>query len=1570
MKKTLAGSGLKGLHGANPVISFVNANLAMAIPMNQVWDEAVRYVGSKNPISQLCPCVPSLFSCNAKLMTTFERTSSGMLVDMEILPGISTDVLGNKKIPIWCCEKDHSMVSDTKLLVDEWFFHTWLKAVLPVDVEIHNAIYKYWYNPAYVDVSTVAGFCTFPGDRPNFDDEGDLKYAEFFSGGFGGWSQAADILHKLNVPLDFRFALDHEACANQAFRATFKQVRIVTTFAEACQAIMDNSVSENPLPPLFQANCYEGWWMNFAARASADIACVSCPCPPWTLPNLYSSKSGLMCDVGMLIPETLWRIKVLGCPVMMFENVSTLKQHPQWPVIQSLFVAFGWKILWEGVVNLSDLVPQNRTRYLAVLVRDTCIHDGAMHQLVVNGLSMWPKCDQPTLGSYDAITEVTPEWYGLAEIPESHMQVFQNPRFLPSSNEGKRQRLELISYRLRGPADIFSTIMAAYSAQADFDKSKLEASGLYGSLISINKTWIDARYLLAVETYILLGGCVNTVLPLDRSVHFKILGNAIATPHALLVWYNALRFFMHRFDNLPTIVDCFQMFFRQAFRASKVTCHFTADGIVIRRQGYNESITPQALPAPTFIKLILECGSWKTMVMMPVNFRPVDAFQLINAGLATKHARSLPRPCTWQDETVQAVPTPVDLDLRHLDIGSTESDCVLLLNKQCPLIVKRDPHAKTRSYGFDIMIGTTKLVINHVVITTCAGRPIPFHDPIPQVVFLHDGAPSDVNLCPSVSSTFFRLVGPIHRILIKQVSLTNGLRILEFFRASKIDECLLGIGWTIDMTLDMTKANSPGTDHHMVIMIRPVFGALIMDFPTMQTFLATRIFRHSCPPALVTLCDEEKALWNSELNVPHFVHATIKLCNDIIWEGFIKSDTKLYQFSEPWLQAAEVIRFFTAIRFVIRGRNRTSECTLAEFWDAAKSTIKVHLVFPLQGGGSKEELVLVTKNRLGAFLISQGASLDDIHSFCPDFIKSVGPTKILQALDLSDGIQTMAMLNDLAGQSKMKLPSTHDLYARAATKLQQAIRRKALGTQKQLRAHQFRLAEGFFTNADKSPAHLMPKFTLQGSGICLMDRDEAKQWTGNTNLVSDELAILILGGCGNHSPHCTRLTFPAFNVQDEPVILTGCIHQFGSKDIGLPDDKQGHVDLPKSTVVSVTMWSDEWSATDWQMITKGPVKFAANMWAKQGHTDFFLGAPWNRFWKDSKGHACQHEHASSTGFFFRTPDATIAGLLRSSGENSIYLYPRSADTGKDPQWLAIWFNQPKSEVMLKGANSSFYMGLVRSPKGFGIRVASTDFKKAFESWKPGQQLPDRRYMPLLFKLKPIPKGVTGEELKEWLEKQKWDSRALKALAPDTWLVAANSPPPAPFGFFNGCSVLIKPVEKNSRSPTVVLAGTAPKAPPSKNGVDPLVKNDPWASYTGGSAVNQMNHSQNGSASNPQRSVDAPIEARFKAYDDQLQAMKTALKDVQTDLKKTSNEAQSSTKRLDGRMTSLENTVNSSIQQMSKSFADNLASALAKQDSQMASGFSELKAMLEQTAAIASPAKKLPRKDGRDGSQAS
>lgn len=83
--------------------------------------------------------------------------------------------------------------------------------------------------------------------------------------------------------------------------------------------------------------------MNLAAKSVPDVIGAGCPCPPWSFTKMSSPTSGLLCDIGMLLHETLWKAMFMGARVMIFENVATLKQHPQWPAVLAMMQVFGWK---------------------------------------------------------------------------------------------------------------------------------------------------------------------------------------------------------------------------------------------------------------------------------------------------------------------------------------------------------------------------------------------------------------------------------------------------------------------------------------------------------------------------------------------------------------------------------------------------------------------------------------------------------------------------------------------------------------------------------------------------------------------------------------------------------------------------------------------------------------------------------------------------------------------------------------------------------------------------------------------------------------------------------------------------------------------------------------------------------------------------------------------------------------------------------------------------------------------------------------------------------------------------
>ena len=95
-----------------------------------------------------------------------------------------------------------------------------------------------------------------------------------------------------------------------------------------------------------------------------------------------------------------------------------------------------------------------------------------------------------------------------------------------------------------------------------------------------------------------------------------------------------------------------------------------------------------------------------------------------------------------------------------------------------------------------------------------------------------------------------------------------------------------------------------------------------------------------------------------------------------------------------------------------------------------------------------------------------------------------------------------------------------------------------------------------------------------------MNPADAKPWFADKKLVPDELAVVVLGTCGD--PKCKRITFPAICFEEKhPVVLSGCLHQLGEKEIVIKDASPFTVDLPDVVVVSFTIWADEWDTRTW-----------------------------------------------------------------------------------------------------------------------------------------------------------------------------------------------------------------------------------------------------------------------------------------------------------------------------------------------------------------------------------------------------
>ena len=1510
-------------------------------------------------VSYVCPCSPGLFDALVVIKEVESISSEGVMVKATILNPPLRTVFGGVDLNQWSCRvpEQHELVKDVFLMVPAFTFEDYLYGRFPVTTTVHGCQWKSYMSPPYVCLMCPASYVAIPSELKEVSRHRDvIRFADFFSGGFCGWSQAASVMAFLNYEFEFIFGIDNNDLVAKSFSKFHKDASIVTSYADGVKQFQFEKGMDVSTSILFHCDFNEGWWMQFASAMAIDVLCMSCSCPAWTFPNFQAEKTGVLREDGMLTIEAIRRADILEIKIILFENVMTMTTHPHFPVVKAALDYYGYTMIWEKCLNLSDVCPQNRVRFLALIIKKD------IEFMAENvPFTTWPSTQKPTLASFGAICQVTEELQQFVAVSPTALARFRIPGNLPSS-EHKKTKLTLTDYRLRGPGDSFATVMAAYSTQGEMPQDRIDRGGLYGSLYSEDKTWEKARYISVAEAVILMGGVNSLHLPLERADHFKIVGNAIAVPHALVLWINAMWFLIEKTDIEPDMAAIFAKWGARRFQESTIVCKVSQDGIYITDKDEARRLSVPWQAASRLKTLFCRCGICEAALQMQENFQAIHALKMVSSIIGAESFQEglLPMPMVWSEEVSQRLPWPISLDLSHLAIDDTQSPFVLILSRSGICIVKREPHALTRNVAFDVMCGTYRIVTSYCNPTNGAGIKLEWLEPLPQVTFVHEKTPPLLMFDQTLRVCSFERGGPMGNSLIRITNLEEGTAILNLFQASLLDEVLSAVGWDVHIKVLKEVVNMNIAKSVMVAIV-PITGRFSVSLEHMQLLLATRLARMTAVPPLEAISDDERSMMSENTrfsDVPFYVEIKVKLSYDLIWKGFVRSDTQVAYFTTKWLDAAYALCCDRELRVVVHGRNRDHGITVAELYRESPGVVRIQMLLDFHGGGTKEQLAHMATGRLAAVLLSQGGKLEEVSTFANSMIKTAGATRVLEVLDGAKGHEAFNGIKKLAEGVSLAFPQMMDVQQKAASKIQQWTRQRSQQYHKNLQAHQFALMKDYFFNADGTNAQILDRLSCSDCGVVLMNPADAKPWFADKKLVPDELAVVVLGTCGD--PKCKRITFPAICFEEKhPVVLSGCLHQLGEKEIVIKDASPFMVDLPDVVVVSFTMWADEWDSRTWQSVVAGPVKFALELWKKDGFETVTTSSPWNRFWHDQHDKPCKSQNAHKVGFFINVPSKIVEAVLRKSGENGLYAFPRTQDVGREPRWLVIWVTGLKQEILCNTSSKAYYLGLVRSTKGLGIRVRSIDFKEAFGELKPGVPIPDRRFLPLLFKVKPIPRGATMDDVFSWVKKIKWDAKVVKSLAFDTWLVAANVSPPCDFGQFNEAVVLIKKVEKsdNNRTTPVLVAGSQPKgvAEESKGSADPWLKSDPWQSWK----------SSTTSGPQQQRQVEPPVASRFQKYDDQIQQLNMSLATLQKDFKQSMENQEVTNNKIGKRMDQVEVTFKQSLEQLNQSFTDNLLQATQVQDQQMKAGFDDLKAILAMSH-VASPPKKVPKKGHQAG----
>lgn len=181
--------------------------------------------------------------------------------------------------------------------------------------------------------------------------------------GFSGWTQAIPFLDEHFTPIRSAFALDCDAVAAATFATNYGSGQALKETKDYNAKSLHATDTSNE-HVTFQCDVRSGWWCQFTPRV--DTMTLSPPCPSWSLAH---AACGLGRADGFLSIEAFLKRTVLQPEVACFENVAHFRQHHDFQIVLEVLQWLGWTVRWEATLDLADILPQKRDRFLMVLTR-------------------------------------------------------------------------------------------------------------------------------------------------------------------------------------------------------------------------------------------------------------------------------------------------------------------------------------------------------------------------------------------------------------------------------------------------------------------------------------------------------------------------------------------------------------------------------------------------------------------------------------------------------------------------------------------------------------------------------------------------------------------------------------------------------------------------------------------------------------------------------------------------------------------------------------------------------------------------------------------------------------------------------------------------------------------------------------------------------------------------------------------------------------------------------------------------------------------------------------------------
>ena len=1370
------------------------------------------HVRAHCPVADLCTCRTKAFSAQAITGTHAQKWNGMELVTCRIVPpatGLS-HMIGDMNCS-WP-ECTHPRVTFAHLSMPS---HLWKMLGPDRHIFIVEARLLWIDHQCIIDIrAPQAGIV--PINREACTEEQQIRVGEFFGGGFSGWSFAAKMLADSLLPAKQVFSIEHDIIAAKVHATNHSNFPPITSVE---QAIDLGAGGEPPKEHLMVvANIEHSWWCHLFEQV--DILVASPPCQPW---SRAGAERGLDAEEGRLLIYTVTQCIYLRPAVLCLEEVASVLAHQHAPWILAFIHWAGYEIVWKANLNLSEVLPQSRTRLMLVAVR---IGDPRVKQMPSG---TWTKAHlTPTLQSIilpdsDASHEFTP-----TPSPDIFDMYFQ-PRYLPQGVGTTSYQIR--KCRVKTIADVHPCLMASYSKSHELPTETLSQKGLLGAFVLHNG---KIRLLSIAEAALLFGSAHPVYMPCNHRIAYHLLGNAIAVPHALLGLINGIaQLASIGWSEIPKwILD---ELMNNRLRAPDVSTRVVPehDMLIIERNPVSPTASWE-VETHHFNALRITQGRTTVVIRVMQEVRVMEALRKFYRLPLNTHLTWQPRgdaktvlPLFFEDTTpsegmqiLNFDTGPLTLEEHMFKSKSAASICVL--TPSGPFLMTRskvgnigevidalNPHFQQVLVGQDHLGWTLGLELEP-----------------PDVLFVvPEVTPAEIDHVKLMRHTW---VLAIDRA-INDMSMHDALWILHQFTLMGWTDIVRALGWKT--VLDTHPGSGITSPKQVQLSLQRCRNASGVTLQALINVLITRL--------TIRLLEGE---------VKHLDEGPpvrVKLWESIIWEGRISPETLSGVFATTWSRAASFFGMTRELRTLVHGQRTNPEWSIRHYINTDPAPQKPHtiqLIMQIEGGGSKAEAAVKLKEDFTARLLQLGFDPIDTRQFVTQLYQEAGAARLRHMLAMQDEEAFIQQNTLLAQQTRTKLPERHDLEADRNKKVR--LQWKSFGVEpSSLNPADLKIEPGTFCRADNSEVTMQTRSGPQEPGIVFIDAADIVAFAKKTRESPPAEILAIVPGtqCPLRDPSCNRLNLQVRTRSDEKVIIAACCHSIGKNPIQQKVSPGDGAKVSESTKAMFVVWRQECPEETWSQLIDAPIQTVFKT-LQIIPSEAIAGAPVGRSWRANR-QATDPQEADSFCFYARILASMLTSVLKQSGVDGIYVTPKSEhSTLADSRFNVIWTDAHSSEQAFKQIEKlDCALGIIRTSKDrptYGVRVWAKDFDTAWNLLKPGEPKPKQFAGEYLYKVSPLPEGVTAEDIQAWIALEKLPAKPLRALSASTWLLIGQEKIDRQHLTWKRNAIMLKPLDsKYSRNTQTILAASSQ---PSKTRrtwktdrkesepIDPLSVSDPWA----------------------------------------------------------------------------------------------------------------------------------------------